>query len=128
MTKEQRIILIVDDDTDMLWVLSNLFEHAGYGVMTAQNAQEALTCLQQQDFALAFIDVKLPDKDGLELARLVKERYPALPTVMLSGYYYSEDPEIAQGLNRQLYAGFIAKPFDLKEVRNIVQNTLEHRA
>ena len=117
-------VLIVDDEPDMLWALSQMLVHAGYAVTTALNADEALHCLRQQVFALAIIDAKLPDMDGLHLAALLKEITPDLAIVLISGYYYAEDPEIAREVDQKAVMSFISKPFSVQEIRSTLQRLL----
>jgi len=120
-TSDRYSILIVDDEPDLLWVFGNFLTRTGYTVVTAPNATEALSLVHQHSFALAFIDVKLPDMDGLKLAVAIRDLAPDLPLIVLSGYHYGEDAEIVKGVAEGLYAGFIAKPFDLQEVHDAAQ-------
>jgi two-component system, OmpR family, response regulator len=117
-------VLIVDDEPDVLWVLSNILNRSGYFVTTALNACEALNYVRQQAFDLAFIDMKLPDMNGEQLAVAIRDIVPNLPLVMISGYYYAEDPQIKKELHQKLYTDFIAKPFGVGEVRSAVQRVL----
>jgi len=127
MTNRNISVLIVDDDPDMLWVLEHVLLRSGYGVVTASNASQALDCLKQQEFSLAFIDVKLPDMDGLKLATVIKEMNIDMGIVMISGYYYANDAEIEQALAQRPYVDFIAKPFTLADIRAIALKAQKNR-
>lgn len=120
-------ILVIDDDPDMLWVLNKMLSYAGYNVTTALHARDALDCLRQHSFALALIDMKLPNMDGLQLAAALQAIDPALAIIMISGYYYAEDPEIEEKLNQNLCAGFIAKPFGVEDVHSAIQHALRQK-
>jgi len=124
MTNNPIRILIVDDEPDMLWTLSQSLGYAGYAVTQALNAHEALNYVGQCSFALALIDVKLPDMDGLQLATMVKAIVPNLAIILISGYYYVEDPEIAREVNQNVATSFLSKPFSLQEIRNTIQRVL----
>jgi DNA-binding NtrC family response regulator len=117
-------ILVVDDDPDMLWVLNKILTLTGYRVTTALNGADALACLQEQSFALALIDMKLPMMDGLQLAGALKVVAPTIVIILISGYYYAEDPEIEKKLDQNFCAGFIAKPFDVEDVRSTIRRVL----
>lgn len=117
-------ILIVDDEPDMLWSLSRILSYANYTVTTALNASEALNYLRQFSFDVAIIDVKLPDMDGLQLAMRLKTIAPGLAIVLISGYYYAEDPEIEREVNQKIATSFISKPFSLPEIRSSIQRVL----
>ncbi|MBI3959011.1 MAG: response regulator [Chloroflexi bacterium] len=127
MTNERISVLVVDDEPDMLWALGHILSRSGYGVVTASNASRALDCLKEQDFALAFIDVKLSDMDGLQLATTIREMNLSVGIIMISGYYYANDAEIEQEFAQRPYIGFIAKPFNLADIRNIVHKALTNR-
>ena len=72
MTDPGELILIVDDEPDMCWALEHLLNKRGYVTRTALSAQEALKLMEEHRFACAFLDAKLPDMDGLELARCIR--------------------------------------------------------
>ncbi len=87
----------------------------------------ALECLKQHNFPLAFVDVKLPDMDGLQLAARLREINLQVAIIMISGYYYANDTEIKQEFVEKPYMGFIAKPFNLDDVRHIAHMALASR-
>jgi len=117
-------ILVVDDEPDMCWALQNMLGAVDFGVTTATRGADALELVTHHPYALAFVDAKLPDLDGLELALLIHQRSPQTSVVLISGYYYEEDRAISEGMQAGHFAGFIAKPFDLKEIRAIVQRVM----
>ena len=114
-------ILVVDDEPDVCWALENILCPAGYTVTTTTRGAEALELLARQPYAVAFVDAKLPDLDGLELAALICQQSPHTAVVLISGYYYQEDPMVMEGLAKNLYVGFVSKPFSLNEVRSMAR-------
>ena len=120
-------VLVVDDEPDMLWVLEHTLRRSGYGVVTASNAFHALGCLKKQQFALAFIDMKLPDMDGLQLAKAIREIDVDIGIIMISGYYYATDAKIKHEFAQRQYFGFVAKPFSLADIREIALKALAYR-
>jgi len=122
---ERETILIVDDEPDMCWALENILRPTGYAVTTATTGAEALELLAGGPYAAAFVDAKLPDMDGLELAASICQRSPHTAVVLISGYYYQEDKTITERLQEDLFIGFISKPFDLKEVRLMAHQAVE---
>jgi len=109
----------------MCWALENILRPTGYAVTTATTGAEALELLAGEPYAAAFVDVKLPDMDGLELAASIRQRSPHTAIVLISGYYYQEDKTITERLQEDLFIGFISKPFDLKEVRLMAHQAVE---
>ncbi|MDO8137803.1 MAG: response regulator [Candidatus Brocadiales bacterium] len=120
---EKLMVLIVDDERDICWALESILRQMGLRPVSVTNAEMALKHLQSIPFKLAFVDVKLPDMDGIKLARLVRKTFPYLPMVLISGYYYRDDPTIQEELGK-LFVDFIEKPFDIKEIRRVVQKAL----
>ena len=122
---ERPHILVVDDEPDMCWILENILSSEGYQVTTATSGRKALELVGTNPFQVALIDVKLPDKDGIELATRISEMDAGIVIVMISGYFYPEDRAIQQGLAQGLYVGFISKPFELSEICSAVEKALE---
>jgi len=79
-------VLIVDDEPDVRLLLTREIGDHGYMVDSAGDVTWALEELQKKHFDIVFSDVRLPDRDGLELLSQIKERYPETEVVMMSGY------------------------------------------
>lgn len=118
------VFLIVDDEPDMCWALQHILEGRGFQSHIASNASDALRLMESSNFRLAFLDAKLPDMEGLELAKRIREVAPATLIVMVSGYFYRDDLAIQKAFEDGLISGFISKPFlndeILQEVRRII--------
>jgi CheY-like chemotaxis protein len=121
MTEASGVILIVDDEPDMCWVLEHVLASRGLVTRKALGAQEALSLLEQQRFAWVFLDAKLPDMDGLELARGIRELAPGTPIIMVSGYFYRDDLAIQEAISQGLIRDFISKPFLQEEILHVLK-------
>ena len=111
------LTLIVDDEPDMCWALTRLLNKYGISSNQALGALEALQYLRAADpYQLAFVDAKLPDMDGLELARRLRQLVPEIRIVMVSGYFYRDDVAVQEAMAEGLICGFVAKPFDHQEI------------
>jgi DNA-binding NtrC family response regulator len=121
-------ILVVDDEPDMCWALAHILRPAGYAVVTATTGSEALTLVAGREplYAVAFVDAKLPDADGLELATQIRQQSPQTAIVLISGYYYHEDGTIVEGLRQHLIVGFVSKPFQIDQIRLLARRAVEH--
>ena len=121
-------ILLVDDEPDMCWALTNILRHAGFETATATTGSEALTLVagRKPPYAVAFVDAKLPDADGLELAAQIRQQSPQTAIVLISGYYYHEDGTVVEGIRQHLIVGFVAKPFQIDQVRLLARRAVEH--
>lgn len=114
--------IIVDDEPDMCWALENLLRQEGYTAKKAESGEEALRLIESHPFKVAFLDVKLPDIDGLELAHRIKSVHPTIEIVIVSGYYYQEDEPVQEALNQGLICGFIAKPYFHADIIEVLQS------
>ena len=118
-------ILIVDDEQSYRQLLSLVFESDGHSVRTAMNGREALERLQEDPADVIVSDVKMPDIDGIEMLRSVRETLPDLGVVLMTAFASVETAREAFKLGAD---DFIQKPFDVEELKLIVKKTLEKQA
>lgn len=121
MTDPGELILIVDDEPDMCWALEHLLNKRGYATCKALTAMGALKLMEQHRFACAFLDAKLPDMDGLELARRIREREPEMRILMVSGYFYRDDVSIQEAVAQGVIIDLISKPFLQEEILRVLK-------
>src|SRR5690349_11214120 len=117
-------ILIVDDEMVVRDSLGKWFTSEGYSARPAAGAREALEILQQMQFDIALIDIKMPGMDGMELQSRLKEADPDLTVIIMTGYA-SVDTAV-QALKHGAY-DYITKPVDPDELSHLVANALEHK-
>jgi CheY-like chemotaxis protein len=113
---KETLVLIVDDEPDACWALEHLVQKAGAGSERAASGCEALDLMTPQRFRVAFLDAKLPDIEGLELAKRLREIDPDISIVIVSGYFSREDEAIQGALGEGLICRFISKPFQNEEI------------
>ena len=118
-------ILIVDDEQSYRQLLSLVFESDGHNVRTAMNGRQALESLQTEPADVIISDVKMPDMDGIEMLRSVRETLPDLGVVLMTAFASVETAREAFKLGAD---DFIQKPFDVEELKLIVRKTLEKQA
>jgi len=123
-TKTKGRILIVDDELVVRDSLSKWFSSEGYTAQPVASAREALETIQQKEFEIALIDIKMPGMDGIELQARLKEADPELTVVIMTGYASVETA--VQALKRGAY-DYITKPVDPDELSHLVSNALEHK-
>ena len=121
MTDPGELILIVDDEPDMCWALEHILNQQGYVTRKALSAQEALKLMEEHQFACAFLDAKLPDMDGLELAQHIRKRVPGIRILMVSGYFYRDDVSIQEAIAQGVIIDLISKPFLQKEILRVLK-------
>ena len=121
MKDKNELFLIVDDEPDMCWALEHILKKNAFLSKRALTGQEALNLMKVDRFRLAFLDAKLPDMEGLDLARRIRKRDPAVPIVMISGYFYRDDDAIQKAVAEGLISSFIGKPFDHDEILKAIE-------
>jgi two-component system response regulator HydG len=113
-------ILVIDDDADICETLTRVLKLEGHEVLTAGSGEEAVDIARERDCQMAFIDVKLPNIDGLETLLRLKEVNPELLTVMMTGFRN----EVKDALEKAQAASAITclyKPFDPAEAARLVK-------
>jgi two-component system, NtrC family, response regulator PilR len=115
-------ILIVDDEQSYRQLLSLVFEGDGHTIRTAANGLEALSLLQAEPADVVISDVKMPDMDGIEMLRSIRETLPDLGIVFMTAFASVEAAREAFKLGAD---DFIQKPFDVEELKLIVKKTIE---
>src|SRR5215212_5970237 len=114
LDEEQRAkprLLIVDDIADNRTVLARRFERRGFEISEADRGQRALDLIAQENFDLVLLDVMMPEMDGIEVLKRIREHHSsvALPVIMVTAKSQSED--VVQAL--QLGANdYVTKPVD----------------
>ncbi len=116
-------VLVVDDEPDICWALKSALR-GGYEVVTTCSGTEAASLLATGDYRLAFVDAKLGDMDGLQLARKASDLDLNTAVVLVSGYMADDDDAVRQALESGLLRAFIAKPFSLEQVRCLAAEVL----
>ena len=122
MSYSDVLFLIVDDEPDMCWALQRILEKEGLISKVALTGQEALTLMRANGFHLAFLDAKLPDMEGLELAKRIRAIDPKTRVVLVSGYFYRDDMTVQKAFEDGLVSGFISKPFLNDEIYRIIES------
>lgn len=114
-------ILVVDDETNIRKVLRALLEQEGLHITEAKDGIDALAILKKEEFHILITDLKMPYLDGLGLLQAVSKQYPLLPVIMITAYETVESAVSALKLGAFDY---ISKPFDKKEMIQVVQKAL----
>ncbi len=114
-------LLVVDDDADLLKLLSMRLDAAGYDVTAVASAEAALTHLAVQRPALVLSDVQLPGMDGLALFDAIRERHPALPVILLTAH--GTIPDAVAATARGVYT-YLTKPFDGRALLDTISQAL----
>jgi len=118
-------ILCVDDEQNVLKSLERLLICEEYEVLLALSGEEGLRILEEKQVDLLIVDQRMPQMSGTELLIKVKEKYPGMMRIMLSGY--SEFSDLLKAVNEGEIYRFITKPWDNENIQEIVGMTLERK-
>jgi CheY-like chemotaxis protein len=114
-------------------LLSDILEFFDYGAVGAQDGEEALTVLGKVSVDLVITDLKMPRMGGLDLLRTIKDKFPGLPVVVITGFGTdsSESDAGTDSSESDAYAahadGFLAKPFKVDEIKGLLKKHLGYR-
>jgi CheY-like chemotaxis protein len=114
-------LLVVDDDKAIQKVLSQALSFMGYDVTLAGNGLEAMALFLTGAYDLVMSDLQMPLMNGWELSRLVKERSPGTPVIVVTGHC---DEKHWEKLNTSCIDAIILKPFKLEEIEQTVHTLL----
>jgi len=115
-------ILIVDDEQSYRQLLTLVFQEEGHSVRTGMNGRQALELLAEEPAEIIISDVKMPDMDGIQLLRSLRETQPQIGVVLMTAFASVDTAREAFKLGAD---DFIQKPFDVEELKLIVRKTLE---
>lgn len=112
-------VLLVDDETLILYSLSKTLKHAGFDVTAVTAGREALQEIAKNTYAICFLDVNLPDANGLDLITTM-QRYSPRTAIIIMTAVYLDEKQICSLQNRG--CRYLPKPFDLDKVLAIVKD------
>jgi len=118
----QEKILLVDDELRILELLSVALEDEGYGILLANNGKEALTQLKKEQPQVVLLDIRMPDIDGVQVLRQIRETYKTTSVIMITAYGAMETVLEATKLGAYDY---LTKPLDLERVKVLIRRALE---
>ncbi|MHB0877582.1 MAG: response regulator [Anaerolineae bacterium] len=112
----QATAMVVDDEQDLAWALEQTLVRNGWQVAVAHTGGAAIAYASSSAIHIAFVDAKLPDMDGLVVGEQISRLQPSAAVVLISGYFYPEDGEVQDALEKRHFTHFISKPLDLSEI------------
>jgi CheY-like chemotaxis protein len=117
------ILLVVDDDRDLLDLMTLILGDAGYETLVAENGRDALAMVARQMPDLILLDMKMPVMDGWEFAREFHAHYDSQVPILV----ITAAADAGRRAKEIRADGWIGKPFDVDELLASIQRTLDHR-
>ena len=118
-------ILIVDDDPGICLTLSLALNDLGCALETASSGEAALSAIEQRNFAIVLLDIRMPGVDGMEVLRRLRLIAPQIRVIMMTAHGGIESAVAAMRLGA---VDFIRKPFTPPEIRNVVEAVIQREA
>jgi len=121
MDKHARI-LVVDDDESIRNTVKTILEDEGYIVDSAATGKEAIKRTEETLYNVVLLDIRLPDIEGVELLKLIKDAVPRTRKIMVTGYPSMQNAVAALNKNA---AAYLIKPVDIEKLLGTVKEQLQ---
>ena len=123
MADATRSILVVDDESEIRALLTDLLKDEGYKVRPAKNGAEGLAAVAKEMPDLVMMDIKLPDQDGLAILRQLKREHPDLEVIVMTAYGGSSSA--IKAMEHGAY-DYVTKPFEMDDLLATLKRVFEH--
>ncbi len=114
-------VLVIDDKKIIGDVFDFFLSSAGHQVQVTAQADKAFEMLKEQSFDIAFVDIIMPEINGLEVLEKIKTISPELPIVMMSGFTVMDQQMKAKELGA---VTCLKKPFTFEDIRKVIKETI----
>jgi DNA-binding response OmpR family regulator len=114
-------ILVVDDERNILKLYHAEFEDEGYSVITADSGKDAMEIFERENPDLVTLDILMPDMDGIQILRQMKEKKPHMPVIMLTAYDYRDDFSV------WVADAYVVKSSDLTNLKATIKQILSKK-
>jgi DNA-binding response OmpR family regulator len=115
-------ILVVDDDETIRTTMKAILQDEGYQVDLAASGKEAVQKTKEKTYNIALLDIRLPDMEGVELLKLLKDGVPRTRKIMVTGYPSMQNAISALNKNADAY---LLKPVDVEKLLMTVKKQLQ---
>jgi len=112
-------VLVVDDEKNILKLYKSELEDEGYSVITASSGKEALEVFEKEAPDIVTLDILMPDMDGIQVLRQMKEKMPNMPVIMLTAYDYRDDFSV------WVSDAYMVKSSDLSGLKATIKRIIE---
>jgi DNA-binding response OmpR family regulator len=114
-------IMVVDDEKNILKLYQVELEDEGYTVVTANSGREALEVFDRENPDIVTLDILMPDMDGIQVLRYLKEKKPSIPVIMLTAYDYRDDFSV------WVSDAYVVKSSDLTTLKATIKQILDKK-
>jgi two-component system response regulator PilR (NtrC family) len=119
-----RQILVVEDNPNMSCLLADILDFFDYKTIGAQDGEEALQVLGKESFDMVITDLRMPRMGGIDLLRSIKDQFPQLPVVVITGFDSDSCRSDASAAHAD---GFLCKPFKVDQIKELLKKHLGYQ-
>ncbi|MGO9953733.1 MAG: response regulator [Dissulfurispiraceae bacterium] len=114
-------ILVIDDEKNIMKLYKDELENEGYNVVTANSGKEALEVFRVEEPDIVTLDIMIPDIDGIQLLRQLKQEKPQTPVIMLTAYDYRDDFSVWSS------DAYVVKSSDMVTLKATIKRIIEKK-
>lgn len=112
-------IMVVDDEKNILMLYQSELEEEGYEVVAANSGKEAIELFEREKPDIVTLDIMMPDIDGIQVLRQLKQKAPNIPVIMLTAYDYRDDFSVWAS------DAYVVKSSDLTSLKETIKQIAE---
>jgi DNA-binding NtrC family response regulator len=117
-------VLVIDDEAIVRVSCQRVLVPEGYEVVVTSRGDEAIAILEKESFEVVLTDLKMPDMDGIEVLRVIKDRWPDVHVIIITGY--GTISTAVQAIKLGAYE-YIEKPFSPEDILNVVVKAMTRK-
>lgn len=117
-------VLVIDDEAIVRVSCERVLKPVGFEVMVTSRGDEAIELLEKEPYDVVLTDLKMPDMDGLEVLKIIKERWPDIQVIIITGY--GTINTAVQAIKMGAYE-YIEKPFTPQDILEVVEKAIKEK-
>jgi DNA-binding NtrC family response regulator len=117
-------VLVIDDEAIVRVSCERVLKPEGFDVVVTSRGDEAIDFLEKEPYDVVLTDLKMPDMDGLEVLKIIKERWPDIQVIIITGY--GTISTAVQAIKMGAYE-YIEKPFTPQDILEVVEKAIKEK-
>lgn len=120
-----KTVLVIDDEEKICWAFEQFLTEEGYRPMIAQNAEEGLRLIEEENPDIVLLDVRLPGMNGFDALKRIKARNSGIVVILITAY---PNAQVTIEARRLEVYDYLIKPIDLDEAKRVLESAINARA
>lgn len=123
-----KTILVIDDESDILWAQKMVLEGVGYHVLCAPTGDEGCRILDQTAVDLVVTDLMMPHGDGIQVAMKIKDMVPPIPVIVMTGGGERMTSKDALSFSEAFFSASLTKPFSAQDLLEAIEGLIAKKS